>query len=162
MLSFLPIQKDVFLEIDKFITSFESFCFFSFSNQKWGKGKPSRPKWNLGWRGPLLPQGDSEPRTIPHLHRQCWLLTLPMWHHHNLPHPIPPGTAGAGDSTVEVFTAQLWALLFHPGYLPAQTLVDKLNQSEERRWQSWLPLAYWWHSTSSYFILLIRWAFSYI
>ena len=57
--------KDVFLEIDKFIMSFESFCFFSFSSQKWENGKPSRPKYNLGWRGPLLPQGDSEHRMNP-------------------------------------------------------------------------------------------------
>ena len=159
MLSFLPIQKDVFLEIDKFIKSFESFCFFSFSSQVKSGGKENQADPNeISAGGGLFFLKETQ-----NLERSpTCTISAGSWLSPCDSITASPAMAGAGDSTVEAFTAQLWALLFHPGCLPAQTLVDKLNQSEERRWQSRLSLAYWWHSNSSYFILLIRWAFSYI
>lgn len=52
MLSFLPIQKDVFLEIDKFIMSFESyFFFFHFQVKSGGKENQADPNELLAGGG---------------------------------------------------------------------------------------------------------------
>lgn len=65
--------KDVFLETDKFIMSFESFCFFHFQVKSGGKENQADPNTVLAGGGLFSLKETQNIERIPYLHHQYWV-----------------------------------------------------------------------------------------